>query len=120
MSKSKEFSRLVYSTATGRTCPECGLPVGECAGHKPSAKPAGDGAVRLRREMKGRNGKTVTTISGVSLDFAELVELAAELKRQCGAGGALKDGIIVIQGDHREKLLAVLQQKGFKVKLAGG
>lgn len=120
MSKSKEFSRLVYSTASGRTCSECGLPVEKCKGHKSPPKPSGDGTVRLRREVKGRKGKTVTTISGVMLEMEELVELAAELKRQCGAGGSLKDGVIVIQGDHREKLLAVLQKKGFRVKLAGG
>lgn len=120
MPKPNENSRRVYSTAGGRTCPECGLPLDTCPGHPKSSQPAGDGVVRLRREVKGRGGKTVTAISGVKLNATDLTALATELKRQCGTGGSAKDGVIIIQGDHREKLLALLRQKGFQVKLAGG
>ena len=79
-----------------------------------------DGTVRLRRETSGRKGKGVTTISGVPLADAELKTLAKKLKKVCGTGGALKAGVIEIQGDHREKLKTVLEKEGFTVKLAGG
>lgn len=76
--------------------------------------------VRIRREVKGRGGKTVTTISGLALDDVRLKELAGELKRNCGTGGSVKGGVIIIQGDHRMTLLKVLQKRGYAVKLAGG
>lgn len=79
-----------------------------------------DGVIRIRREVKGRGGKTVTVASGFRLDDDRLEQLAAELKRRCGAGGSVKDGEILIQGDHRETLLAELKQKGFAVKRSGG
>jgi translation initiation factor 1 len=79
-----------------------------------------DGVIRIRREVKGRGGKTVTVASGFQLDDDGLKQLAAELKRRCGTGGSAKDGEILIQGDHREILLAVLKQKGFAVKRSGG
>ena len=82
--------------------------------------PRGDGVVRVRREVKGRNGKTVTTISGVGLADDALRELAGELKRRCGTGGSVKDGVIEIQGDHRDALVAELERRGHTVKLAGG
>jgi len=76
--------------------------------------------VRVRREVKGRAGKTVTTVSGVGMPPGELKELAADLKRACGTGGACKSGVIAIQGDHRKTLLEQLEQRGYTVKLAGG
>ena len=76
--------------------------------------------VRLRREVKGRGGGTVIVISGVPLAGAQLRELAGALKKMCGSGGTIKDGIIEIQGDHREALMLELQRRGYKVKLAGG
>lgn len=76
--------------------------------------------LRIRREVAGRGGKTVTSVSGFVLDEAALKALAGELKRKCGVGGAIKDGNIEIQGDQRETLAAELQKRGFKVKLAGG
>ena len=79
-----------------------------------------DGIVRVRREVKGRKGKTVTTITGIPLDEERLHELASELKRQCGTGGSVKDGLIIIQGDHCDNLIALLQKKGYTVKRAGG
>lgn len=114
-------TRLVYSTDAGRLCPECTKPIGACICSKKqvSAVPA-DGVLRIRREVKGRGGKTMTVVSGFQLDGAGLQKLAAELKRGCGAGGSVKDGEILIQGDHRESVLAVLKQKGFAAKLSGG
>jgi len=76
--------------------------------------------VRVRREVKGRRGKTVTTISGVPLPADALRALAAELKRRCGTGGSAKDGVIEIQGDHRDALVEELEARGYTVKLAGG
>ena len=110
---------LVYSTDSGRHCPACGKPVAECVCAK-AVIPAGDGIARVRRESKGRGGKTVTTVAGVSLPLEELKTLAANLKRRCGTGGALKDGVIEIQGDHVELLLAELVRLGFKAKKYGG
>ena len=81
--------------------------------------PRGDGIVRVRREVKGRGGKTVTTISGVPLDDAQLKELGGKLKRGCGTGGSVKNGVIEIQGDHRETLKAALETQGFQDKQAG-
>lgn len=112
-------SRPVYSTEHGRLCPGCGNPVANCSCKK-NAPPPGDGTIRIRREVAGRGGKTVTTASGFQLEDAALKQLASELKRKCGVGGAARDGIIEIQGDQRETLAAELQKRGFKIKLAGG
>ena len=76
--------------------------------------------MRVQRESKGRKGKTVTLISGVPLEDTALKTLMGDLKRSCGAGGSLKDGIIEIQGDHRDAIVAELKKRGFPVKLAGG
>lgn len=113
-------SRLVYSSGTGRICPDCGKPQNACICKKKSAAPAGDGVVRVRRESKGRGGKTVTVITGLPLGEAGVKALATELKKRCGTGGTVKDGIIEIQGDHRELLLAELASRGYKAKAAGG
>lgn len=110
---------LVYSTDSGRHCPDCGKPVAECVCGQ-VVLPAGDGVARVRRESKGRGGKTVTTVTGVPLPMDELKALATELKRRCGTGGALKDGVIEIQGDHVELLLGELTRRGFKAKKSGG
>ena len=101
---------LVFSTETGRITQE--------KSDKPREK--GDGVVRIRRETKGRKGKGVTTLSGIDLPEAELKQLAKDLKKLCGTGGALKDSIIEIQGDNRDKLKSELEKRGFQVKLAGG
>lgn len=121
-------SRWVYSTQTGRICPHCGKPVSACTcrkqaaarAAKPPADRCGDGIIRIQREVKGRRGKTVTTVFGLPLENEELQAFAAVLKRRCGAGGAVRDGVIMIQGDHRQTLLAEIRKHGYAVKLAGG
>jgi translation initiation factor 1 len=107
---------IVYSTAHGRMCPTCAKPIAECVCKQKRAVPAGDGVVRVARETKGRKGKGMTVITGIPLDETELKELAKQLKAKCGAGGTVKDGVIEIQGDHREVLLEELRKRGWKVK----
>lgn len=79
-----------------------------------------DGIIRVQREIKGRKGKTVSTVSGFQIKADKLKNLAAELKRHCGTGGSVKDGVIIIQGDHRETLIAELKKRGYTAKIAGG
>jgi translation initiation factor 1 len=114
--------RLVYSTDIGRICPGCGWPADDC---KCSAKNAVDESVparpgrivaKLRIEKKGRGGKTVTVVDGLPRNAAFLKELAQELKRACGAGGAVLDDGVELQGDLRERVRERLQKKGFIVK----
>ncbi len=113
-------SRLVYSTERGRICPGCGNAADECACGGRSAKTRNDGIVRVRREVKGRAGKTVTTIEGIPLRGEAIDALASELKRRCSAGGSVKDGVIVLQGDHRKTVVPILEAKGYRAKLSGG
>jgi translation initiation factor 1 len=87
---------------------------------EPAARPAAGGRVKVRREVAGRRGKTVTTVSGVPLDDAGLRELAGRLKKRCGVGGSAKDGVIELQGDHRDVVVEVLRGDGYDVVLAGG
>ena len=110
---------LVYSSESGQTCPHCERPIARCACRKSPRADRGDGIVRIRREVKGRRGKTVTTITGVPLPPDELRELAAELKRRCGTGGSAKNGVIEIQGDHGEALIEALRSRGYAVVGAG-
>jgi len=114
--------RLVYSTATGRICPGCGRPEADCSCRRARrvASSAGDGVVRVRREVKGRGGRPVTTIAGVPGDEEALRELAAELKRRCGSGGSVKAGVIELQGDRREVVIPLLEARGYRVVRAGG
>jgi translation initiation factor 1 len=102
-------SRLVYSTDAGRIIET----------QSPQAIET-DGTVRIRRETKGRKGKGVTTVSGIGLAEADLKTLDKHLKQKCSTGGTVKDGVIEIQGDHREKLKTELEKLGHTVKLAGG
>jgi len=111
---------LVYSTEGGRMCPACRRPVAQCTCRQAAAAPAGDGIVRVQRETKGRGGKAVTVIRGVPVDAAALVRLGQDLKSACGSGGTVKDGVVEVQGDHVDKVMALLQQRGWKVKRAGG
>ena len=76
--------------------------------------------VRVGREVTGRGGKGVSVISGLPLAASDLEALAARLKRLCGAGGAVRDGTIEIQGEHRDRLVAQLRQLGYDAKRSGG
>ena len=123
MKKSEVGSRLVYSTESGRICPGCGQPLAACTcreQQKAAARPATDGIVRVSLDTKGRKGKGVTVVKGVTLDDAALVQLGKALKSACGSGGTTKDGVIEIQGDHRDAVIALLQKQGMTVKRAGG
>jgi translation initiation factor 1 len=119
MKKSKTKG-LVYSTDTGRTCPGCGHPVKQCCCSTGKSRQQGDGVVRISRQTKGRKGSGVCLITGMDLGGTELKKLAKQLKKKCGSGGAVKNGVIEIQGDHREVLVDALIKLGFKTKLAGG
>ncbi len=117
-------SRLVYSTGQGRLCPECTRPIAECRCRrsKPAQPlaPRGDGVVRVGRETKGRKGKGVTVITGIPLAGPDLEGLATRLKKRCGSGGTVVAGVIEIQGDHRDMLVAELGNLGYTVKRSGG
>ncbi len=106
--RSSDNARLVYSSDVGR--------VGEPQRTPPGAPPV-DGIVRISRTSSGRKGKTVTLITGVPR--TETADLVRELKKLCGSGGAVKAGIIEIQGDHRTKIVAHLSGR-YRIKLAGG
>ncbi len=89
------------------------------AAAEPARRPEG-GRVKVRRETSGRRGKAVTTVSDVPLDDAGLRALAARLKKRCGVGGSAKDGVIELQGDHRDVVVEVLRGEGYDVVRAGG
>jgi translation initiation factor 1 len=76
--------------------------------------------IYLHRESSGRGGKAVSLVKNLLLSENDLKALAKKLKQECGTGGTIKDGIIEIQGEHREKIANVLQKLGYKVKIAGG
>ena len=108
----KSGSRVVYSTTDGdlRKARDPGLKERRADGDR----------VKVRREVAGRRGKAVTTVSGVPVDDAGLRELAGKLKKRCGVGGSVKDGVIEIQGDHRDVVVQTLEAEGYKPVLAGG
>ena len=114
------MGRVVYSSDKGRLCPYCGHPVEHCRCASKNMVSTGDGIVRVRREVKGRKGKTVTTVAGLPLSAPELKELGSRLKRKCGSGGSIRDGVLEIQGDHIDLLLGELAALGYTVKRAGG
>lgn len=116
----KNPSRLVYSTEQGRICPACSRPMAACSCKAKTAAAKGDGIVRVGRETKGRKGSGVTLITGLALGPAELKELGSRLKKRCGTGGTVKDGVIEIQGDHRDLLVEEMQKFGHTVKRTGG
>nr|WP_221275811.1 translation initiation factor Sui1 [Marinobacter oulmenensis] len=116
----KNQGGLVYSTDQGRMCPQCRRPSSECVCSDTVSRPAGDGIVRVSRETKGRKGKGVTLITGIPLDDKALKAYAKQLKAKCGTGGTVRDGIVEIQGDQRDTLVPLLEQKGWTVKRAGG
>ena len=116
------LSSLVYSTDQGRTCPQCRQARADCrCAALQAAQPAGDGKVRVSRESKGRGGKTVTLVRGLPLPLADLEALGKQLRSHCGSGGTVKDGVVEVQGDHAERVLAWLQAHGHpQARRAGG
>src|SRR5580698_4067368 len=113
---------IVYSTGIGAICPGCRRPVAQCACKSAKGKPlrpADAGVVRVSRQTQGRAGKGVTVITGLPLSAADLQSLATELKRRCGSGGTVRDGLIEIQGEHRDKLVEELIKRGFPARRAG-
>ena len=111
-------SRLVYSTDGRRIKAPKEKPTSEKT--DANYNDPKDGIVRIRRETKGRKGTGVCIITGLPLNENELKALAKKLKQTCGTGGAVKQGVIEIQGDNREKLKTELESQGYTVKLAGG
>lgn len=114
-------TRRVYSTAGDNNCPRCGKPLRKCRCEAQQASLSeGDGIARIRRERKGRGGKEVTVIDGLPMEGKALKALAKSLKTACGSGGTVQGRCIEIQGDHRERVAALLREAGHDCKLAGG
>ena len=102
-------------------CPECRRPTEQCRCKQKAARsPSGDGTVRVSRQTKGRKGKGVTVVTGLPLTAAELEKLARDLKKKCGSGGTVRDGVIEIQGEHRDTLVEELTRRGYPAKRSGG
>lgn len=110
--------RIVYSTGIGKVCPGCGWPVKDCkcSSKRTDESVPGRIVAKLRLEKKGRGGKNVTVIYDLPNNAAFLRDLAQELKRTCGTGGAVAENTIELQGDLRERVREVLARKGFTVK----
>jgi translation initiation factor 1 len=108
----KPGSRVVYSTVDGdlRKARDPGLTERRADGDR----------VTVRREVAGRRGKAVTTVSGVPVSDAGLKALAGKCKKRCGVGGSVKNGVIEIQGDHRDVVVQMLEADGYRPVLAGG
>ena len=123
MIKNLSGSGLVYSTETGRMCPDCRKALVACIcrlQRNASSVPSIDGVVRVSLESKGRGGKTVTVVKGLPLDSMALAVMGKQLKATCGSGGTAKDGVIEVQGDHCGAVMLALQKVGYTVKRSGG
>lgn len=111
----------MYSTESGRMCPDCRRPLADCACKaQAKAAPLGSGQVRVSRDSKGRGGKSVTVVKGLALDAAALAALGKQLRAACGSGGTVKDGVIEVQGDHVEAVIAALARQGIAARRSGG
>jgi translation initiation factor 1 len=119
--KSSANGGLVYSTDGGRMCPECRQVLAKCICKTvTTTRPVADGVVRVTRETKGRGGKSVTIVKGLTLDPLALALLGKQLRTACGSGGTVKDGVIEVQGDHCERVIEALKKYGYSAKRAGG
>ncbi len=113
------MGRIVYSTQHGSLCSSCQQTPCQC--HLQANTVTGDGHVRISYTTKGRKGKGATLITGIPLNAAELKKLHKELKQKTSAGGTIKESVLELQGDQRQKLLTLLQHRGYlSVKLSGG
>lgn len=118
--RSKHQGGLVYSTDAGRMCPGCRRPEAECVCSRDVSRGAGDGIVRVSRQTRGRKGAGVTLVTGLPGNTVQIAELAKALKSLCGVGGSVKDGVVELQGDQRQRVVAELERRGMKAKSAGG
>ncbi len=118
--KNRRDDGIVYSTEFGKMCALCSKAVSDCVCRHTNTNPEGVGIVRISREKKGRKGKGVTLIHGIPLPPQKLSPFAKQLKQACGSGGTVKNGVIEIQGDHRDQLIEILKKEGWVVKRAGG
>ena len=112
--------KTVYSSdpAYKKRCYRCGSFPCRCP--RPKSLPPEQQTAGIRREKRGRGGKTVTVIKDLQLAPEDMKALAKQLKKSVGAGGSVKDGTIEIQGDKRGAVAAKLQQLGYKTKFTGG
>lgn len=117
MDSRKPRKAFSYSSQHGALCSICFEPQARCRCQAPTER--GDGIVRVGRATQGRKGAGVTTVSGLGLPPAELKALAKELKQRCGSGGTVRDGVIEVQGEHRDRILEWLQQRGYRTKRSG-
>jgi translation initiation factor 1 len=113
-------SRIIYSTGLGSLCPNCRRPVRECVCPKGAPGAAKPSSATVGRETQGRAGKGVTTVSGLPLSAAAIEALATKLKKRCGSGGTVRNGVIEVQGDHRDAIVAELIKMGWQAKRSGG
>ena len=113
-------SRIVYSTGVGTLCPNCRRAAAACVCPQGTPGRLTPSAVRVGREVKGRAGKGVSVVTGLALAPADLEALATRLKKRCGSGGTVRDGVIEIQGDHRDAIVAELAKAGIAAKKSGG
>lgn len=118
--RSSRADGIVYSTEHGRMCPACGKPAAQCVCRQNKPQNPGTGAVRVGRETKGRKGKGVSVITGLAMNAGALEALCTQLKKRCGSGGTVREGVIEIQGDHRDTLIAELAKQGIVAKRSGG
>lgn len=118
-----QLGGLVVKEAAPVSLADGAMVVAAAAAAKADAQKSKD-VVRVSRETKGRGGKAVTLVKGISLPLAELDVLGKQLKAACGSGGTVKNdvngGVIEVQGDHIDRIVAMLVAKGYKAKRAGG
>ena len=114
-----DLGGLVYSTDSGRMCPACRQAIAACVCAQTRVAPTGDGTARVSCDTKGRRGKAVTVVRGLALEQGEMADLARALKTACGVGGTLKDGVIELQGEHVERVLAELAARSLRAKRSG-
>ncbi|MFT7619186.1 MAG: translation initiation factor 1 [Planctomycetota bacterium] len=110
-------SRPVFSSDDGELCPKCAKVMNQCRCATAEIAIPNGKDIRIAFDAKGRRGKAVTLISGLPMAEKQLKLFAKQLKKKCGSGGSVKDGVIEIQGDQRDKLAAELNKQGFTIKL---
>ena len=114
----KDNNRTVWSSEQG--LPLSGVRRTGSKRRKIASLPPHQQTIYLHRDSKGRGGKPVTLVKNLVLSEEDMKELAKRLKQVCGSGGTVKDEIVEIQGEHREKISDELKRMGYKVKIAGG